>query len=432
MGGRPGPRPSDPALDDAAWSALFTRLAAAIQEQLPEIVEEIVGEIRETIPEYARPLDGPYGRTLRSGVERALVGFVDWMLHPERPPDDIYRKLGRFEAYEGRQLDTLESAYRIGAQTGWRHVITFHRRHGLAPSTVSALADALFAYLEKLASLSLRGYLEAKAELNDELEAGRRRLLRLIVTVPAPSRDMVAEHAEQAGWAVPERVALVALRPGTPIVRTLLDDDLLLDLDGAEPYLLVPGPLTPERRAMLARAAAETKAAVGMTVPLHRAADSLRWARQALGLVHAGIVDDGPLTLCEDHLVTLWLLADAPLIDQIARRRLAKMDDLTPKQRDRLTETLRAWLRTRGTAARVGDELGVHPQTVRYRMRQIEQIIGSELQDPDARFAIEVVLRALWLRERTGGETKDASMTLSPRKTGRTECAPADSVDDPG
>jgi hypothetical protein len=432
VGERPEPRPSDPAPGDAAWSELFTRLAAAIQEQLGEIVDEIVGEIRETIPEYARPLDGPYGRTLRSGVERALVGFVDWMLHPDRPPHDIYRKLGRFEAYEGRQLDTLESAYRIGAQVGWRHVIAFHRRHELSPSTVSALADALFAYLEKLASLSLKGYLEAKAELNEELEASRRRLLRLILSTPAPSRDVVAEHAEQAGWAVPERVSLVALRPGAPIVRTLLDDDLLLDLDAAEPYLLVPGPLTAERRAMLARAAAETKVAVGMTVPLARAADSLRWARQALALIHAGVVDDGPLTLCEDHLVTLWLLADAPLIDQIARRRLARLDELTPKQRDRLTETLRAWLRTRGTAARVGEELGVHPQTVRYRMRQIEEIIGSELEDPEARFAIEVVLRALWLRKRSGKETKDPSSTLTARKTRRMEYAPGDSARGPG
>lgn len=406
MGGRPGPRPSVPALEDAAWSGLFTRLAAAIQEQLPEIVDETVGEIRETVPEYARPVDGPYGRTLRSGVERALVGFVGWMLHPDRPPDDIYRKLGRFEAYEGRQLDTLESAYRIGAQVGWRRVIAFHRRHALSPSTVSALADALFAYMEKLASLSLKGYLEAKAELNEELEASRRRLLRLILGRPVPDRQVVAEHAEQAGWAVPEQVSLVALRPGAPIVRTLLDHDLLLDLDGAEPHLLVPGPLTAERREMLAQATAETKVAAGMTVPLARAAESLRWARQTLGLIHSGVVDDGPVTLCEDHLVTLWLLADAPLVDRIARRRLAKLDGLTPKQRDRLTETLRTWLRTRGTAARVGEELGVHPQTVRYRMRQIEQIIGSELEDPDARFAIEVVLRALWLRQRTGGDER--------------------------
>jgi hypothetical protein len=404
---------------DQPRPVLSERITSIMQRELPSLADEIVNEIRDTIPEYARPIDGPYGRTLRSGVERALTGFVEWLGSPSAPPDDICRKLGQFEAYEGRPLDTLQSAYRVGAQTGWRRVMALHRRHDLPPATVSVLADALFAYMEELASLSLKGYLEAKARSNDELEAARRRLLRLILTGAAAPRDLIAEHAEPAGWAVPDQVTLVALRPGASLIRTLLDDDLLVDLEGAEPCLLVPGPLAPARRAMLERAVAESKAAVGLTVPLGRAADSLRWARQALGLIHADIIDDGPLTLCEHHLVTLWLLSDLPLIDHIARRQLAKMNHLTRRQRERLVETLRAWLRTRGTAARVGEDLGVHPQTVRYRMRQIEQILGEELADPDSRFAIEVVLRAQWLRERVCRRKRAGRDDASDERTER-------------
>lgn len=378
---------------------LAERLTEIIRRELPSLMDEIVSEIRGGIPEYARPIDGPYGRTLRFGVERALAGFVDRISSPGAPLDDICYKLGCFEAYEGRQLDTLQSAYRIGAQVGWRRVMALQQRHDLPPATVSVLADALFSYMEELASLSVRGYLEAESRLNDELQAGRRRLLRLIVD--AAPRDLLAEHAESVDWVIPDQVTVVVLRPNAPIVRTLLDDDLLADLDGAEPYLLVPGPLTADRRAMLELAVAESKAAAGLTVSLDRASDSLRWARQALGLIHEEIIDDGPLTLCANHLVTLWLCADAPLIDQIARRRLAAVDHLTGRQRERLIETLRVWLRTRGTAAQVGERLGVHPQTVRYRMRQIEQTLGDDLADPDTRFAIEVALRALWLREHT-------------------------------
>lgn len=375
------------------------RLMAIMRRELPSLADEIVAEIRDGIPEYARPLDGPYGRTLRSGVERALAGFVEWVRSTSStPPDDICYKLGWFEAHEGRQLDTLQAAYRIGAQTGWRRVRALHQRHDLTPSTVSMLADALFAYMEELASSSVRGYLEARAQLDDELQAGRRRLLRLIVE--AAPRDLLAEHAESVRWVLPDQVTVVVLRPSAPIVRTLLDDDLLADLDGTEPYLLVPGPLTADRRAMLELAVAESKAAAGLTVPLGRAPDSLRWARRTLGLIHEKIIDDGPLTLCANHLVTLWLFVDAPLIDQLARRRLADVDHLTARQRERLVETLRVWLRTRGTAAQVGEELGVHPQTVRYRMRQIEQSLGDDIADPDTRFVIEAVLRALWLRER--------------------------------
>ncbi|MFB9834492.1 PucR family transcriptional regulator [Actinoallomurus acaciae] len=402
------PRTLEP--DGLNWSRseLAERLTAIMRTELPSLTKEIVAEIRDGIPEYARPIDGPYGRTLRSGVERALAGFVEWISSPDALPDDICYKLGRFEAYEGRQLDVLQSAYRIGAQTGWRRVMALHQRHDLAPATVSVLADALFAYMEELASASVRGYREARAQLNDELQAGRRRLLRLIVD--AAPRDLLAEHAASVRWVLPEEVTVVVLRSNAPIVRTLLDDDLLTDLDGTEPYLLVPGPLTADRRAMLELAVAESKAAAGLTVSLDRAPDSLRWARQTLGLIHSRIVDDGPLTLCANHLETLWLFADAPLIDQIARRQLAALDHLTARQRERLVETLGVWLRTRGTAAQVGDELGVHPQTVRYRMRQIEHALGDDLADPDTRFATEVALRALWLRERAFvPETCDAT-----------------------
>jgi hypothetical protein len=388
---------------DELRPALPRQLPSIIKQELPSLVEEIVGEIRDAIPEYARPLDGPYDQTLRSGVERSVNGFAEWLAAPTPSldrRDDICRKLGRFEAYKGRQLDTLQSAYRVGALTSWRRIVTLHQRYGLAPATLSMLAEALFGYMEELASISLEGYLDAKAESDEETEAGRRRLLHLIVSPSAVPRDMLVEQAEPVRWAVPETVTLVALRPGAPLVRTQLDGDLLTDLDGTEPYLLVPGPLSTERRAMLRAALCESKAAAGLSVPLARAAESLRWARRVLDLVHEEIIDDGSLTLCEDHLVTLWLLSDGPLIDQIARRRFAPLAGMTKHRQEQLVETLLAWLRTRGTATRISEDLGVHPQTVRYRMRQIEQAFGVDLSDPDARFATEVVLRALWLRER--------------------------------
>ena len=46
--------------------------------------------------------------------------------------------------------------------------------------------------------------------------------------------------------------------------------------------------------------------------------------------------------------------------------------------------------------------LGVHPQTVRYRLRQIRELWGDEIDDPDRRFELELVLRAQRLRGELG------------------------------
>ena len=45
-------------------------------------------------------------------------------------------------------------------------------------------------------------------------------------------------------------------------------------------------------------------------VPLEEAADSLRWAVRTLALAEDGIITDGRVTMCEEHLLTLWLMTD--------------------------------------------------------------------------------------------------------------------------
>jgi DNA-binding PucR family transcriptional regulator len=108
-----------------------------------------------------------------------------------------------------------------------------------------------------------------------------------------------------------------------------------------------------------------------------------------------GALSPGTVVRCEDHLSTLMLLADEPLVELFAERRLAPLRSLTAKQQVRLSETLLAWLETRGGAPEVASRLQVHPQTVRYRLRQLEALFGEQLHDPDARFELESALRAI-------------------------------------
>ncbi len=117
---------------------------------------------------------------------------------------------------------------------------------------------------------------------------------------------------------------------------------------------------------------------------------------------------------CEDHLVQLWLLGDRALARQIAQRRLAPLAGLTPARRARLLDTLRIWLTTRATAGEMAEQLGVHPQTVRYRIRALERAFGDQLADADTRFATEVALRALHLTDPAPGVTDPAPGVTGP------------------
>jgi hypothetical protein len=391
-------------------------LADLIRPELPSLTEDIIAEVRRAIPEYARPMDGPYGRVLRMGVGQALTTFVELIIDPTASRDHrdkVCRKLGEYEAAEGRSLDSLQAAYRIGAHVAWRRAVELGARHSISSKVMSQLADAVFGYIDDLAKESTRGYLDAKKESSTSQDEWRQRMLRLILEQPAVPRRAIGDLAELVGWTLPQQVRLVAIAP--PIATSLaLPAGALADLKAAEPQLLLPGDVEGHQRTALEAALAGRPAAVGIKVPLAEAADSLHWARQALALARSGAIAPGKLIFCDDHLLTLWL-SEGRLLKQLAKQQFASLAGLSERQQQRLTDTLDVWLETGGKAAEVAERLKVHPQTVRYRMRILERVLGGQLNDPDSRFAMEVVLRARRLQEepsRPSG-TIDAEASLS-------------------
>lgn len=378
--------------------------AAIMRPELPSLIKEIGVEVTRAYPEYARLLSGPNGQAIRVGVEQSLSSFVDLVAEPSTSTslrDDMCRRFGRFEAYEGRTMETLQGAYRLGARVALRRAKKVGRSYNFSPTLMLSFADALFTYIDELESLSREGFLEVQSQSGEQSEAMRRRLLHLILAGRPVPRTAIAELCEQTGWTLPEEVTLVAVRAPARLDRVSADRDILADLSDPQPHLLIPGPLDDARRSMLDQSLLGSRAAIGLTVPTALASDSIRWARRVLELVDAGVIEDAPFVLCEDHLITLWLLSDPVLLDQLAQRELAPIAGISANRRERLVETLRIWLDTRGTAAHMGELLDVHPQTVRYRMRNLESIFGEQLIDPESRFSTEAVLRALQLRARS-------------------------------
>jgi DNA-binding PucR family transcriptional regulator len=127
----------------------------------------------------------------------------------------------------------------------------------------------------------------------------------------------------------------------------------------------------------------------------------MEWARKTLALVERGIIDDGDgVVRSVEHMSTLILFQDEELLAALSRLRLAPLAHLRSSQQDRLAETLLAWLQSGRNANEVAMRLHVHPQTVRYRLRQLEDLFGDQLLDPDLRFDLEIVLRARYLTDR--------------------------------
>jgi len=352
---------------------------------LPALAEEIVAAIQREVPEYARPLRGEFGRGIRAGVEQALRRFA----RPQTEDDGrIYRALGRGEHREGRSLDALQAAYRVGARVAWRRVSRVAADAGAPLEAQHELAETIFAYIDQLASESVEGYADAQAAGAGERQRRREELLALLVTTPGA--EGIEATAEAAGWTLPRRVAVVATGAddAARLARRISGDALhgLVDERGC---IAVPEPaaLGPELAAAAARHGAA--AGLGPAVALIDAPRSWRWASIACGLAEPGRVVEA-----EERLADLALASAADLAGALRERALAPLDAETPASRARLEDTLRAWLRHRGAQQAAAAELGVHPQTVRYRLGRLRELFGEALDDPDERFALELALRS--------------------------------------
>jgi hypothetical protein len=367
-------------------------IAAAIRDRLDVIAAEMVEEVQRRIPEYARPGDPAYPRTVQAGVAVALARFVDLL---ERPVGEdgrwreVFAAIGAGELREGRSLDSLQAAIRLCARLGCRWLMDLAATDGAPLATVGSLTEVVFGYLDEVADAAAEGYARAQAAAGGR-DGPRRYLVELLLAGPPAA---MAAAARQAGWPVPARVAVVALR-ADPQPRPVLAPSILAALDRAEPCLIVPDPDGPGQRGFLHGQLAGLGAAVGPPVPVDRAADSLRWARQALVLAARGVLAGPGPVWCADHLATLAAFQDEDLLAVLVERRLAPLTGVRPAQREPLTTTLLAWLQLDRSASDVAARLHVHPQTVRYRLRQLDRLFGPALRDPALRFEFELALRA--------------------------------------
>ncbi len=379
------------------WQAVDPAVSAAISPALGAVADEITAAIAEAIPEYRQPMGGSFGRGVRDAIEETLRQFLEQLGRPatgERPGREVYIALGRGEYRAGRGLDALQGAYRVGARIAWRRISAAAIAGGLDSATLALLAESIFAYIDEISAESVDGYASAQAASAGERSRERQGLVRALIAGELDETEAQA-RAAAAEWPLPRRLAALAAdhRDAERVATIVGEGALGARIDGLV-CVLVGDPDAPGRLERIRRALDTRLAALGPTTPWPAAAQSFARAVACVRLAQRGVLPSGGLIVARDQLGALALHADPPLLRELAQSRLEPLDGLTAAARARLEATLLAWLRRQGTVAAIAEELHVHPQTVRYRLARLRERFGSTLDDPDARFELELALRA--------------------------------------
>ncbi|WP_143219026.1 PucR family transcriptional regulator [Actinokineospora bangkokensis] len=299
------------------------------------------------------------------------------------------RESGRRAALESWDLRTLRLTMRRSARAALRAVAA---RTGADGDDLGRLAEALLMSHGDITDALAEGFHSATA--GPVGNPARDRLVDLLLH-RAPTPVELAEAAAEAGWRVPTALVAVHLTPRGPSAGDApvgLPDDVLVRALRSEALLVVPDPGARLER-LTRHLVPSWRVAVGSAVAPERASASLRQARDLARLMRAGVAD-ADCARVEDNLAALMVLRDPELSEAIERVRLTPLDAVDDAAGLRLAQTLLAWLQCGGNTAAAGRLLNVHPQTIRYRMRRLEELFGDDLDDPELRWELEAALRS--------------------------------------
>ena len=379
------------------WLGLPPEVSDRLRPLTPDLVEAIIQAVPQLVPAYARPIEGNFGRGLRRGVAAALERFLELPGTGLPALSDQSRQLvaglGRGEFRQGRSMDSLLGAYRMGARVTFREMSRRSMEEGLGPAVVVDLGESIMAYIDELSAVSAEAYAYEQSERAGAVDRRRAELLELLLLGQA-DETALRQAASLADWAVPAQVVVVTLpldrargirqRLGTGAIVVERETDAVA--------------LVPERgvwqRAELNRVLTGRSAAVGPAGGLDQVAQSLRLAVLAASMLPPREGAEEPPVWADEHMTEVVLAAEPSAVGELARRRLAPLAVLPDVQRIKLEETLLAWLRHWGQRAPIAEELGIHGQTVGYRVQQLRELFGDDLKDPKVRFELEIALRS--------------------------------------
>ncbi|WP_032405719.1 PucR family transcriptional regulator [Rhodococcoides fascians] len=193
-----------------------------------------------------------------------------------------------------------------------------------------------------------------------------------------------------------------ALAPAIRLHASAFRRDSLVTTIGERIYALFPGVVSGtgisgwaadavgriERRTSLALRAAVASPIADL--------EAVAVARFEVDRVLDGTTGEVRVTTLEESRTSVLLGEILELIgnhEQLRDPRIAELDRYDASNDSRMRESLETYLTCFGDVRSAADRLHVHPNTLRYRIRRVEQILELDLTDSDARLLIEIQLR---------------------------------------
>ncbi len=381
--------------------SVVPELAAELLTETPELARGMADHLYATIPELAATEDGELKTDLLASAE-ANLRQVLWVLKRGAGVDEVRlppeaAAFMRANVRRGIPLPAELRAYRLGHAWLWDRWTRALQERIADPDELLAAQETssacIFAYIDRVSDelveeygtereRMMRGAAQLRAEtvrailarepLDEETLPGR---LGYDVRRTHVAMRVLSGTSEIRGLERAALEAAAALAPGEPLVVP----------SGAASLDVWAGSYEP----LDTRALERYEPPEGVRVAFGRPGPGLdgfrrshREAVQAARVASlAGSVDGAVVDYAQVELVSL-LACDLPRAREFVSSRLGPLA-APGEPTQRLRETLRVFLAMGGRSARAAKELYVHQNTVAYRIKRAEELLGRRVnEDP--------------------------------------------------
>ncbi len=380
-----------------AWSTLLSRADAIADSITLALIEQEPAYLASSTPDIAANIRRSTREHIRQGL-RTLAGART----STDSTREVWRRTGRERARQGIPLELVLKSYTLGSRTLWEELILERERdrsviderllliagHQLWRALDEQYETLVDAYRRESARMQQRNLANVLSVL-DGLRSGR-----------GGDPDFEVEVRATLGLSSSLHIGCVVGivddhgEPPLPAPEDALDQIGAVShwniRDGHQFALvaLTSGTWTDVVDALSSRAAGK--------VGVAQSPDGLSSfaAAYRLASLTAATITDGSsgVALATDRLPRVIMAADDRSSDLLVRHALGTMWTHPEPQRDALLNTLAHVLASDGSPTNAAKVLYCHRNTIIYRIRQIEDLTGRSLADPQDRLLLTLAL----------------------------------------
>lgn len=400
------------------------------REQVHEFAQRISTAVRKDVEPYGDASDSELDRDFSAMISRNVEIYFRSLAEDRVPTESELAELadaGRRRLHQGVPLEAIFHSYRVGARVLWECVLEI-----ADPSELGRLGTLTLQFADLVSSAAAEGYLSERERRARSHEDATRLFLTRLLSGDLDDEDAVVREGRHFGYDLDRTHVVAVISPRARTGPQNVERDLQLShgrsqLQRYRPdapavvmrsglVVALPEDSVADVASIILRALAPVLAGQHFTVGLGTARGgpvgivaSYSEAQRAQTL--ASILQPKALVCRYDELQLFDLFRAGEPVDAFVHEVLGKLLRRDHERHTNFAQTLEALFGAALNRKLTARRLGVHANTLSYRSRRIEELLGGSLLDGEFCFRVQLALKLLPL-SRYGRGSVSADSTL--------------------